>query len=149
MQCKNKNCLHGVADWTFAVTSLVLEGLFGILVTFLLIVTTSDVVELLFNFTAIEFVSMLDETAFFLSKQVGFAGRSNKMAAKTVEETKYEVLTEKMLSHLAKAIFLVASFVILFGGWLTIYYFQLNGEYFSTKPILVQFDDAIGADFGA
>ena len=45
--------------WIFAVTVIFIEGVFGLSVTFVLIVRSSEVVDLLLNFTAIEFVSLL------------------------------------------------------------------------------------------
>ena len=134
--------------WVVTATSLILEGLLSLTVTFLLIITTSDnVVDLLLNFTAIEFVSVLDETVFLLSK-VGFVGTRNKMAANKVEEAKYEVHKEKIFSHLAKFFVLVTMFVILFSLWIAVFYYQESGRFYSSNPILVQFDDAIGADLG-
>ena len=47
------------AKWSFAVCVLFLVGIYGLLVTFLLIITSSDVVDLILNFTAIEFISLL------------------------------------------------------------------------------------------
>lgn len=45
--------------WVFSVFTLFWVGLYGLLVTFLLIITASDVVDLILNFTAIEFISLL------------------------------------------------------------------------------------------
>lgn len=47
------------AKWTTTVFLRFGVGCFGLVVTFILIIISSDVVELLLNFTAVEFVSLL------------------------------------------------------------------------------------------
>ncbi|CAB9522004.1 expressed unknown protein [Seminavis robusta] len=63
--------------WKFvlSVFARMLGGSLGLITNFLLIVTSSTVIDLLLNFTALAFVGQLDEAAFFLSKQ-GFAGET-------------------------------------------------------------------------
>ena len=43
--------------WWFAILAAALDGGFGLVVTFMLVVQSAQVVELLLNFTAIEFVA--------------------------------------------------------------------------------------------
>jgi hypothetical protein len=45
--------------WFVPLISLSLVGAYGLLITFLLIITSSDVIDLILNFTAIEFISLL------------------------------------------------------------------------------------------
>jgi hypothetical protein len=53
--------------WFIPLFLLSMVGAYGLLVTFLLIITSSDVVDLILNFTAIEFISLLgkDENLFY------------------------------------------------------------------------------------
>ena len=47
--------------WLFSSICRLVEGFFGLIATFVLIMTGESVVEILMNFTALEFVSQLDE----------------------------------------------------------------------------------------
>ena len=82
--------LEGVTrcKWLFSVTCRFLEGGLGLVVTFFLIMTARTVIDLLLNFTAMEFVSQLDDVAFSLSK-LGYVGSGNQAAAYQVENTGY------------------------------------------------------------
>lgn len=47
------------SKWLASVFLLFFIGVYGLLMTFLLIVTSADVIDLILNFTAIEFISLL------------------------------------------------------------------------------------------
>jgi len=68
-----------IKAWKFwlSVVALIVEGCIGILSSFLLIITQTTVMDLLLNFTALGFVSHLDELVFFLSR-MGILGRRFK-----------------------------------------------------------------------
>ena len=78
------------AQWVFAFFCAFSDGLFGLAVTFFLIVTSATVLDVLLNFAAVEFVSGLDDAAFYMA-QKGFLGRLNKVETDIVAEGSYKV----------------------------------------------------------
>lgn len=56
--------------WLFSSICRLVEGFFGLIATFVLIMTGESVVEILMNFTALEFVSQLDEVRKELNRVV-------------------------------------------------------------------------------
>jgi hypothetical protein len=62
-----------------------------VFVTFLLIVTVDNVFDLLLNFTAMEFVSQLDDAAFFLAG-MGYFGSKNADKSEEIEEKRFFVV---------------------------------------------------------
>ncbi|CAJ1937139.1 unnamed protein product [Cylindrotheca closterium] len=77
-----------VYKYYLAALTQVNVGIFGIFVTFLIIMQSEEVVDLLLNFTAMEFVASLDDAAFVLAWR-GFFGRAMKDTASVVAEVKY------------------------------------------------------------
>lgn len=49
------------AKWTFTIVCLFVNGWLGLIASMILIINSSEVVTLLLNFTAVEFVSLLGE----------------------------------------------------------------------------------------
>ena len=102
-----------------------------------MIITSDNVFDLLLNFTAMGFVSELDEVVFMLATQ-GFAGQPCEEAADLVLTTTYSVPQRKMRA--TKIIMLVALFAGMVGGWSVVYHNQVSGKYLC-KTILVQMGD--------
>jgi hypothetical protein len=76
--------------WAISIVLRALEVLLGLFVTFLLVMQSENVLDLLLNFSAMEFVSLLDEAGFTLIKQ-GFVGSKMRKAAKRMSHTYYHV----------------------------------------------------------
>ena len=80
--------------WKWALSILLRgsEGLLGLFVTFLLVMQSNNVLDLLLNFSAMEFVTLLDDVIFSLTSE-GFLGRVLKKEATrlsgTVSRSKY------------------------------------------------------------
>ena len=133
--------------WILGVFSHLADGVFGLAVTFLLIVTSSNVVELLLNFTAIEFVSLLDNGAFVLAS-LGFMGKANKIMAERVVETEYLIARKKVASPTMQMWMLILSYICLVAGWGVIYHRQITGVY-TPGTLIVQFDDELDIRLGS
>ena len=58
----------GVTVWkyAFAAGTQIMVGMYGIFVTFIIVMQSDDVLDLLLDFTAMEFVSALDDVSFLL-----------------------------------------------------------------------------------
>eukprot|EP00980_Cylindrotheca_fusiformis_P016234 scaffold4825_cov132-Cylindrotheca_fusiformis.AAC.11 len=82
--------MPGVSAWKYyaAATTQTIVGIYGIFVTFIIIMQSTEVVDLLLDFTAMEFVAALDDAAFALSLG-GFLGRAMKKTARTVKTARY------------------------------------------------------------
>ena len=78
-------------QWLMATSCAFLDGTFGLIVTFLLVVKSSTVLDVLLNFAAAEFVVSLDEAAFEVCK-LGFFGDSVKKATERITETPLPVV---------------------------------------------------------
>eukprot|EP00526_Cylindrotheca_closterium_P002841 CAMPEP_0113601178 /NCGR_PEP_ID=MMETSP0017_2-20120614/92_1 /TAXON_ID=2856 /ORGANISM="Cylindrotheca closterium" /LENGTH=988 /DNA_ID=CAMNT_0000509457 /DNA_START=15 /DNA_END=2981 /DNA_ORIENTATION=+ /assembly_acc=CAM_ASM_000147 len=80
----------GVTIWKYYIAAVTqaLVGLYGVFVTFIIIMQSQEVVDLLLNFTAMEFVAALDDAAFELSFR-GFLGFPMKKTAKIVRDVRY------------------------------------------------------------
>jgi hypothetical protein len=77
--------------WILSIALRAIEGLFGLFLTFLLIMRSSTVIDLLLNFLAMEFVSLLDDVVFVLARE-GFFGRGHlQKEAMKVSNTFYHV----------------------------------------------------------
>ena len=74
--------------WKWALSILLSgsEGLLGLFVTFLLVMQSNNVLDLLLNFSAMEFVTLLDDVIFALTSE-GFLGRVLKKEATRLSGT--------------------------------------------------------------
>ena len=132
--------------WLATVGLLMSCGILGLAVTFLLIVTSRDVVELLLNFTAIEFISLLDNGTFLLAQE-GFLGHANREMTDTMLHTQYEIPRHRRKSRALQSWMLIGSYLIMVAGWSVIYAQQLAGTY-TPNTLIVQFDDELDFDLG-
>ena len=121
------------------------QGCLGLDTTFLLSLTSDDVVSLLIDFTTIEFVVLLDNAAFEVARQ-GFYGASNKLETGITQHTEYAI-TRQQTPGLQIGI-LVVMFVLVLVGWAIIYAKQIKGAY-PTQSIYVEFDDEMLTGLGA
>jgi hypothetical protein len=76
--------------WYLSLILRLVAGIFGLAVTFMLLITVDSVRELLLNFTAVEFVSNVDDAVFFLFKW-GYFGDPLKPGADTIVNAKCPV----------------------------------------------------------
>eukprot|EP00984_Skeletonema_dohrnii_P022937 scaffold12054_cov112-Skeletonema_dohrnii-CCMP3373.AAC.4 len=130
--------------WTLSIVLRASEGLLGLVITFLLIMRSSSVLDLLLNFSAIEFVTNLDNVVFELAKE-GFLGHTLKKEAKKLCRKSYYVNIEYANSYNAMVVslgYFIVLFASFFGGWLYIYKQQRIGEYLCHQ-IFSQFGDDI------
>jgi hypothetical protein len=132
--------------WAMSIVLRAFEGLLGLFVTFLLVMQSENVLDLLLNFSAMEFVSLLDEGGFTLIKQ-GFVGSEMRKVAKRVSRTYYHVPHGKHKA-LSSAAFLILLIGAMIGAWGVIYSRQLQGDFVCDR-IFVQLDDGFVPTLGA
>ena len=126
-------------------------GILSVTVTFILIVTEDNARDLLLNFTAMEFVSYLDDIAFLLSKW-GYFGKTLKLEAVRVADGRYDIQTMKKTKNkgarsFARTSFLFFLFIIMIILWSIIVRKQRTGSYLCSS-IYVQFGDEFSPELG-
>jgi hypothetical protein len=114
--------------WILSLVLRAAVGLVGLFVTFMLIMQSKTVLDLLLNFSAMEFVSLLDDGAFLMLRQ-GYFGVGMMKEAKRSEK-KYSVShTSTLKSMRLSAVYFIIIFAVMFSGWIGIYTNQSKGEY--------------------
>ncbi len=130
--------------WRLSIVFRASEGLLGLIITFLLVMQSNSVRDLLLNFSAIEFVTMLDDVVFALASE-GFLGRLLKKETKRLSKKSYYVSHEHANSSSAMKVS-IAYFVVLcvsFYTGLGIISMKQKSEHYRCQLIFSQFDDEI------
>ena len=122
--------------WVLSLVLRATEGLLGLLVTFMLIMQSKTVLDLLLNFSAMEFVSLLDDGAFLMLRE-GYFG-IGMMKHATLCEKKYHV--SRLKTSCLAAVYFIIIFVVMFSGWSGVYTSQATGEYLC-QQMYIQLDD--------
>lgn len=149
--------------WEIANLMRMIEGCFAIVVSFIFIVQSANVLDLFLNFVAVEFVSAMDDAAFFLAKK-SFFGNTLKQHADRVSDvhvvdttiarhTLFQITSKqsevsnivmRKKSKLKKArIFSFAAVTFILWGGLT--YFVVKQKSFSLvcQSFTLAFDDSV------
>jgi len=122
--------------WVFSLVLRAAEGLVGLFVTFMLIMQSKTVLDLLLNFSAMEFVSLLDDGAFSMLREGYFGVGMMKVATQC--EKKYHV--SRLKTSCLLAVYFIIIFAVMFSGWIGVYESQATGEYLCQR-MYVQLDD--------
>jgi len=135
--------------WWLSILLSATEGMLGLIITFLLIMRSDSVLDLLLNFSAIEFVTGLDDLVFKLAREK-FLGQTVKDEAKKVEEKSYYVNQRYANPENARRVSMLYFFVLgvsFLAGWGVIYRKQRRGTYLC-QLIFSQFGDEIDPTLG-
>ena len=133
--------------WYLSIALRLFNGSLGLAVTFMMIMREETVRDVLLNFTAVEFVSTVDDTVFTLAN-MGYMGKALRRDTETVNNTKpTEEETEDKSKVKEFFMFGCMMFIYftLFGFWLWLARRQNDGE-LRSKNIYVQFGDDFSAD---
>lgn len=132
--------------WVLSASLRLLEGMFSIAVTFILIMKTDEVRDLLLNFTAVEFVSQLDDGIFRLAGW-GYFGKKVYDDAHKVSDAEHPSSFDKVGSKFRKLCCLLTILLLLLCGWVVVIIQQVEGDYLC-QTILVEFSDKINPGLG-
>jgi hypothetical protein len=129
--------------WAFSIVLRALEGMLGLFVTFMLIMQSETVLDLLLNFSAMEFVSLMDDVAFSMLSE-GYLGIAMMREARALSMTKYHVACEQTFWRTSRltAIYFIMIFAVMITGWGMIYMNQASGKYLCER-IYIQMDDSL------
>ena len=131
-------------QWLSAVILCSIDALLGLFATFVLIVNSATVLDVLLNFAAVEFVSQLDNTTFDLSTK-GFMGRINQLEALLIQELEYTVRRKAQTPGFIRTLGMTFVLLIVGASWLVVYVNQIQGKY-AVGHIHIQFDDSTRPD---
>lgn len=128
--------------WKYALSTTLrfLEGSASLFLIFILAVSSETVIDLLLNFTALEFVSQFDEAFFFLSRH-GFMGLTCEEMAYTILRKSYTV-PRKRFDRSFKMTCMLGFLAALLSGWGAVIHQQVQGR-FLCHTVMVQFGDAL------
>ena len=136
--------LHGSFEhatfWKFVLSTTLrfLEGSASLFLIFILAISSETVIDLLLNFTALEFVSQFDEAFFFLSRH-GFLGMTCEKMAYVILTTTYDV-PRKRFDRFFKMTCMMAFLIMMLSGWGAVIRQQVQGK-FLCQTVMVQFGD--------
>lgn len=125
------------------ITSCILRLLQGVLATFvvfLLVGSTVDVIDIILNFTAVNFISAFDDVAFELA-QDGKYGPALKKEADRIEELPCPPCMYRKRQHVRYALTVLPVAATLLIAMITLTYNQQSSEIWLTKTLRVQFKD--------
>jgi hypothetical protein len=126
--------------WALSLVLRATEGLFGLFVAFMLIMQSTTVLDLLLNFTAMEFVSLFDDVVFVMLHE-GYFGIFMMKEAKRCE-AEYNVSRISLLKpSCLSAVYFVTIFAFMFGSWFKIMENQKQGDYLCRR-MYIQVDKA-------
>lgn len=135
----------GLVRWMrFSCFLRFLQGIVAIFASWLLVMKSENVVDIILNFTAVNFISSLDEIAYSMAKS-GELGLNLKKKLKTIEKTKLppRVFESKMICHWCVVI--LTSFVF-FTVMIVVMVAQERNDIWSTKELRVRFHDETGIE---
>jgi hypothetical protein len=127
--------------WVLSLVLRAAVGLVGLFVAFMLIMQSKTVLDLLLNFSAMEFVSLLDDGAFLMLREGYFGIGMMKQA--TLCETKFYVSQSLSLKSMRlSAVYFIIIFSVMFSGWIVVYSDQAKGKYLCQRMYI-----QLGAEF--
>ena len=128
----------------FACTLRFLQGLVAIFVSWLLVMTSDNVVDIILNFTAINFISNLDEIAYSMAK-CGELGLNFKKKLQNVEKTELPpgIFKNRIICHWCVV---TVTSLLFFGVMTAVMVAQERNDIWSTEELRVRFHDETGIE---
>jgi hypothetical protein len=130
----------GRTKWFGSLFTRFFEGCLGLTVTFILIMRADTARDVLLNFTAVEFVSSIDNVVFYMAKLNYFGQKVKTDAENPVIVKEHFAVRDRDSRCGLHFVLMSVIFLSIFGGWLGISAKQNNGDY-QSQMVFVQFDD--------
>eukprot|EP00531_Pseudo-nitzschia_arenysensis_P016925 CAMPEP_0116121006 /NCGR_PEP_ID=MMETSP0329-20121206/3473_1 /TAXON_ID=697910 /ORGANISM="Pseudo-nitzschia arenysensis, Strain B593" /LENGTH=1333 /DNA_ID=CAMNT_0003614803 /DNA_START=191 /DNA_END=4192 /DNA_ORIENTATION=+ len=142
-----KNITEPVACMRFACLLQLMAGLTAMIVTIFLVLTSNTVVDIILNFTAVNFISDLDEAAFSLAKEgellEAFEREAKRISKKDLPDCFFKYNSSKKSCKLYVSCFL---YLIAFGMMAFVFASQDSTKVWVTGTLRVQFQEETGLD---
>eukprot|EP00536_Pseudo-nitzschia_multiseries_P018852 jgi/Psemu1/116984/gw1.3244.2.1 len=129
----------------FACILRCIQGILAVFAVFLLVMTSSEVIEIILNFTAVTFISALDECAFGLAKD-GKYGSMLEVAAKRIEMEPLPIFMCHKHRHWRYRTIVSLISTMLFGLICFIAFAQESNDIWITTMLKVKFDASTDLD---
>ncbi len=142
-----KKMTEPVRSMRFACLLQLMAGLTAMIVTIFLVLTSNTVVDIILNFTAVNFISDLDEAAFSLAKEgellSAFEREAKRISEKELPDCMIKYKPTKKSCKLFVSCFLYG---IAFGMMAFVFASQNSTKVWVTGTLRVQFQDETGLD---
>mmetsp|Transcript_5067 Transcript_5067/g.9753 ORF Transcript_5067/g.9753 Transcript_5067/m.9753 type:complete len:901 (-) Transcript_5067:222-2924(-) len=116
------------------------QGMLATLVVLLLVISTQDAIDIILNFTAVNFISGFDDVAFELAHW-GKYGPKMEAEAKRIEDLTVPLCLHRKYHHVRYRYTIIPIALILVGMLTTITYNQASTKVWLTQRLRVQFED--------
>ena len=117
----------------------VLVGNIGIFTSFILVVYSTEVVEMLLNFAAMEFVATLDDAAFAIAMK-GFLGITLEKKALEIQEFRY--IRRSHRGSFKRVFAYIFYILVVLGAFITVVVLQSRRQVGVDNEVYIQFDDS-------
>jgi len=122
-----------------------MQGMLAMFATLLLVVTSKEVVDVILNFTAINFISELDDVAFELAKNGHFGSAfQNESERIATEDLPPCMQHKKHARHIIKKVIFGVPFTLIFAIMICIISSQRSSRTWVTQKLRVQFEEESG-----
>ena len=133
-------------QWVMSLTFSFFDGAVSLFAAFILIITSTTVLDVFLNFAAVAFIAELDEN-FFLLADRNLLGKTNKDAAEIVKDNAFSRPAYFLKPQTVHRILLYTLMAFTMAASLTIFILQINGR-FASSTLYFQFGDDIRTDLG-
>jgi len=130
-----------VGSLKFSCLLRALQGSLAVVVTLLLVITSDAVVDIILNFTAVNFISHLDDSAFDLAMSGDFGPALQAEAERIANK---DLPKDKTPKHVYNMIVSGLISLILFGTMIFVIIAQNSNKLWVTKTLRVQFQEETG-----
>eukprot|EP00536_Pseudo-nitzschia_multiseries_P002876 jgi/Psemu1/184676/e_gw1.41.118.1 len=132
----------GVFCMTLSCVLRIVQGSLAIFAVFLLVITSSDVMEIVLNFTAANLISLLDDSAFKMAR-AGKYGWTLEKAARKVETQPIPSYSISQHRTRRSRISVSVVGVLLFGFCSFVIYSQESSKKWITRTIQIKFQNSL------
>ena len=117
-----------------------IQGYMAVLAVFLVLITSDTVVDIILNFTALNFISGIDDDAFSLARS-GMFGKGLKKEAKRIEKIKFPPYVAKKSKFNVHWTVMGSTAAILFSLLAIVVMVQIHTDAWVTKKVRLGFRD--------
>ncbi|CAB9508221.1 expressed unknown protein [Seminavis robusta] len=132
-------------SWLLSCTAQLIAGLLLLVCIFILIMPVDNVLDIMLNFAALDFMADIDDVAFYIAK-AGFVGRELQRAANKAAEFKVRkrtIAAQGWLQRFWKPLLFHMLIGALLAGWVTIIGFRFSGKYVCNTIMVNMGDDFV------
>jgi len=119
-----------------------IQGGLSMLAVFLLVMTSGQVVEIILNFTAVNFISMMDDIAFVVARSGKYGARIKEAAMRIEQEDLPECSISRSENDMRHAFGIECIFSLMAVAILLVVSWQEQSRFWVTQIVRVQFEES-------